>query len=362
MSLPDDNQHCRPLSPSEAGELADGLSQLAGSGLPLGEGLLVLADEVPSARLQGVYHDLGQRLQSGASLEEAIEALGDRVPQHLRGLASAGIAAGRLGDVLVESIRVQNRVQELRRHVWRSLAYPALLLILLLAILVLAKQVVVEPMAEVLEFAEGISQALVGGGAAQLPTATRLMLAMPGLDLYGGITLTACVVTIWLCVRYSTPRVRHRLAGSLPLVGPIWRNSSWAGFSGLLAVLLEERVPLPRALELTAQGIYDRDLADACERLGAAVAAGQPLWAGFDGRRLPATLRPLLEWGTRTGTLPDVLRSAAEMFIARSEAQSQFVRAILPPLMFLVLFAGIGFLVMAMYVPMVSGIQMVTRW
>jgi type II secretory pathway component PulF len=50
------------------------------------------------------------------------------------------------------------------------------------------------------------------------------------------------------------------------------------------------------------------------------------------------------------------------MFIARSEAQSQFVRTVLPPLMFLVLLAGIGFLVMAMYVPMVSALHMFSRW
>jgi type II secretory pathway component PulF len=360
MTAPGDNRHGRALSPNEAGALADDLSQLAGSGLPLAEGLLVLADEGPSARLRAVYRELGQQLQSGASLEDAIEALGERVPAELRGLAAAGVATGRLGEVLVEVIGVQNRVHELRRHVWRSLAYPALLLFLLLGVLVLAKQVVVEPMADVLEFAEILAinpGPGVGDEDLGLPTATQLLLAMPGLDLYGGITLATCVIIIWFCVRYSTARVRHRLAGSLPLLGPIWRNSSWAGFSGLLAALLEARVPLPRALALTAQGLYDRDLADACERLGAAVAGGQPLWAGFNGRRLPASLGPLVEWGTKHGTLPDVLRSAAEMFIARSQAQSQFVRTVLPPLMFLVIFAGIGFLFMAMYLPMLAGIQ-----
>jgi type II secretory pathway component PulF len=364
MSEAGDNKPMQPLSSREAGELADGLSQLAGSGMPLGEGLMVLADEAASARLGGVYRELGERLQAGASLDEAIEELGERVPEHLRGLAAAGIATGRLGDVLTQFTAVQNRVHELRRHVWRSLAYPALLLVLLLGLIVFAKRVVIAPMAEALEYAQYLPKEFgLGRGSsddgffAYVPTATQLLLAMPNLDLYGGITLAACGVIIWLCLRYSTPRVRHRLASNLPLLGPIWRNSSWAGFSGLLATLLEERVPLPRALELTAEGVYDRDVADACDQLGAAVAAGQPLWAGFDGRRLPASLGPLVEWGTRSGTLPSVLRSAAEMFIARSEAQAQFVRAVLPPLMFLLILAGIGFLVMAMYVPIVAGIE-----
>jgi len=351
-----------PLSPAEAGELAEGLSQLTGSGVPLAEGLLVLADDVPSRALRRAYQDLGHRLQSGMLLDEALEDLGGRVPEHLRGLAAAGVATGRLGDVLSQFIRVQNRVHELRRGVWRSLAYPAVLLGLLLGVFVLVKAFVVEPLADILAtFGDVYGTFSSAKDGQEFPLATKLLVAMPGLDALGGVTLGACVMVIWLCLRCSTPRVRHRLAANLPLVGPIWRNGSWAGFAGLLAVLLEERVPLPRALALTGQGLYDRDLGDACERMSALTAAGRPLSDCFQGGGpLPAPLAPLVEWGTRHGTLPDVLRSAAEMFMARSEAQSQFVRAVLPPLMFLVILAGIGFLVIAMYLPMVTVIHLLT--
>jgi type II secretory pathway component PulF len=351
-----------PLSSAEAGELAEGLSQLTGCGVPLAEGLLVLADDVPSKSLRRAYQDLGHRLQSGMLLDEALEDLGGRVPEHLCGLAAAGVATGRLGDVLSQFIRVQSRVHELRRGVWRSLAYPAVLLGLLLGVFVLAKAFVVEPLADILAtFSDTYGSFYSAKSGPEYPMATQLLLAMPGLDVLGGVTLGGCVVVIWLCLRCSTPRVRHRLAANLPLVGPIWRNGSLAGFAGLLAVLLEERVPLPKALKLTGQGLYDRDLADACQRMGGLTAAGHSLSDCFQGGgRLPVTLAPLVEWGTRHGTLPAVLRSAAEMFMARSEAQAQFVGAVLPPLMFLVILAGIGFLVIAMYLPLVTVIQMLT--
>jgi general secretion pathway protein F len=354
----------RPLSLSatQAGELAEGLSQLTSAGVPLAEGLLVLADDAPSKALRDVYRELGHRLQAGESLDDALAELGGRAPEHLRGLAAAGVATGRLGEVFRGFLAVQSRVHELRRGAWRSLAYPAVLLGLLLGVFVIVKVFVVEPLAEVLSTVGDVygTFSSVSDGR-QFPLATRLLMATPGLDIPGGLTLVGCGVVIWLCLRYSTLRVRHRLAANLPLVGAIWRNGSWAGFTGLLAVLLEERVPLPKALELTGQGLYDRDLANVCQRMSALAADGHALADCLArGGPLPAPLAPLVEWGTRHGTLPEVLRSAAEMFIARSQAQAQFVGAVLPPLMFLVILAGIGFLAMAMYLPIVTVIQVLT--
>jgi len=244
--------------------------------------------------------------------------------------------------------------------VWRSLAYPALLLGLLLLVFALVKSLIVQPLGDILLSADQTAvEFVVAHPKGQFPSATQLLLAMPGLDWLGGIALTGCAATIWLCLRYSTARVRHRLAANLPLLGPIWRNGSWAGFCGLLAVLLEEQVPLPRALKLAGDGLYDRDLADACQRMSGQVSEGHSLASCLgNGRRMPSSLEPLVDWGTRTGTLPAVLRSAAEMFVARSEAQALFVRTVLPPLMFLAILAGIGFLVMAMYIPMITVIRM----
>ena len=313
--MPRAEQSSRPLSRGETAELAEGIAQLASSGAPLAEGLLELADEVSSPRLRGAYRELGQRLQEGASLEEAIRGLGNRLPEHVGGLAAAGIAAGRLSDVLAQFVRLQNRVVELRRSLVRSLAYPGVLLALLLVVFVLARGLIIEPIADLLaSFGDVYGSFNFVGGNPQLPPATRLMLAMPGLDLIGGITLVTCIVVIWLCVRYSTPRVRHRLAASLPLVGPIWRNGSWAGFAGLLGVLMKEGVPLPRALKLTGDGLYDRDLADSCERMVQFIEAGHPLSACLGARRgLPRALGPLVDWGTRSGTLPEVLSAASEL-------------------------------------------------
>src|SRR6185436_19968896 len=93
----------------------------------------------------------GQRLQQGIVLDEALVALGGRVPEHLRGLAAAGVATGRLGDVLSQFIRLQSRVQELRRGIWRSLAYPVLLSLVLLLVFVVVKTVVIGPLAAILE-------------------------------------------------------------------------------------------------------------------------------------------------------------------------------------------------------------------
>src|SRR5438132_591686 len=104
------------------------------------------------------------------------------------------------------------------------------------------------------------------------------------------------------------------------------------GLSGGAAWAIAARVRGGQSVHRAAAGLADRDLADACQRMSAQVATGQSLASCFDrGGPVPASLGPLVDWGTRTGTLPAVLRSASEMFVARSQAQAAFVRTVLPP-------------------------------
>ena len=117
------------LSVEEATELATRVAELAKAGLPLGGGLRALAGELTSRRLAHVLRTLADRLDAGDDLAAAINVLGSRLPQHLRGLVLAGLRSGQLPEVLEEYVNIERDQADLRRRLWSSLTYPFVLLI-----------------------------------------------------------------------------------------------------------------------------------------------------------------------------------------------------------------------------------------
>jgi type II secretory pathway component PulF len=311
--------------------------------------------------LRNVYKELACRLESGVTLEEALQELGERVPPHLHGLVRAGVEVGRLGEVVSEVARVQGLACRLRSQLWQSMAYPALLLLLLLGIVFLVKEFAI---ANIADLYRDIADQTSLRNQPSLPAPMRLLLAMPSLDepAMWGLLIGVLVLAVTFR-RLTAPAFRHRVLASLPIIGRIWDYGAVTELLRLLALLLDERLPLPKALELTGEGLTDRDLGHACQRVKSRVESGRSLADAFGSeRRLPRALGPLLDWGVQSSSLPAVLRSSAELYADRAEAQANLARTILPPLMFLVILAVTGALAYGMYSMVVQTIMYFVSW
>ncbi|MBN2475802.1 MAG: type II secretion system F family protein [Pirellulales bacterium] len=339
------------LASEEALELAAQVAELAKAGLPLEAGLRALADELPGGHLRHALRAMATRLQAGVSLEEALNARDRQLPAHVRALVLAGVRSGRLAEVMGEFVDLQRSQVELQRRVSLAMAYPILLMFLLSGLLVFLNTVVVRGMVEIYEDFE-----------AELPMLTQFVVSTsgPGTWLVVGLTWLLVVTGILFAIAPATAWV-SRLFCIVPFIGPLWRFNRLAQFARLMGVFLEQEVPLPSALRLTAEGLRDADLGRACYRVAAEVEAGRPLAESLASRRqFPHSLIPLMQWGQRTAALPEGFRAAAEMFEGRVENQGTLLEAVLLPLTFLLIIVFIGFFVVAMLVPMVSLIQALT--
>jgi len=123
----------------------------------------------------------------------------------------------------------------------------------------------------------------------------------------------------------------------------------------LAGLLLEQQIPLPDAMRMTAEGIQDRDLSAACLRAAGRLRAGQPIGESLRAsRQFPPAMIPLVEWGQRTGALPEAFRTAADFFEGRARIQQVLMDALLMPVMCLVMLFALGILVVALILPMIS--------
>ena len=140
VPIPDEVSRGQRLSADEAAELAGQVAELAKAELPLAPGLRAMAEELPGRRLPQAVRDLSDELEAGVSLPAALDAQRDRFPAHVRGLITAGVRTGRLGEVLQQFVAIRRDRTARGRRVWLSLAYPILLFALLLILFIVLSE------------------------------------------------------------------------------------------------------------------------------------------------------------------------------------------------------------------------------
>jgi type II secretory pathway component PulF len=328
--------------------LLQSLGDAAASRIPLEISLAALAEERGDPRLAAAAEQLAARLQQGASIHEAIESLDRQLPTEVAGLLRAGIESGDLAGTFERFGQQRLAAERFNRRIRGALAYPLLILGILVPLLLFLSLYVVPTFGDIYrEF------------NLNLPTVTELILntakQLPVLIL--GIAVL--VVGAPLILRILGGRwLLHRVRFSLPLVGRLWM---WAGqreFAAQLATFLSLGLPMPSAVARTAQVLSDRNVARACERVSSRVEDGQTLSSSLDQSiHFDRSLVALVGWGERHGALPEALGVATDLFDDHVEQQASLVRRVLPPLALVTVATLMFFVVLGLMIPMVNLIE-----
>jgi general secretion pathway protein F len=347
--MPSGGRASKRLTDAEAAMLAEQLSGVARAGLPLPGGLRAMAEELPGGRLHAVLINLAAWLEQGVPLDRALEQMGPQLPGHLRGLVLAGMRSGRLGEVLAQYVRYHSLAHQLRRNTASSLAYPAALGIVFLGVFSFMIVGVVPKFKKIfMDF--GIN----------LPHVTLSLVALSDWVIHFGPALLM-FLAIGLPVGFVLARVMlgppqwQRLMYRTPLVGSMWRWTGLAQFARLLAMLVESELPLPTALRLAGGGVQDAEVADAASQMACEVEAGCSLAASETRRhRFPGGLAQSLQWGESAHSLAESLCTAAEMLEGKATLHAEFLFRVAPPLTMILLVFLLGFVVMALFLPIIG--------
>jgi len=339
------------LTGAEADVLADELAGLVRSGLPLPGGLHALANELGRGRTADVLRQLAGHLEAGQSLDQALASVGNRLSGHLRGLITAGVASGRLSEVLEAYVDLRRDQAELRRRMWLAVAYPLVLVGLLVGLFLLFATFVVPMFRNIFE-----------DFGASLPAMTELVLAVSGPGvLYVVVPIVAVVGVLLWAILGPVPYWVRLCVYEIPIFGPFWRWGRLLPAARLLALLVEHGTSLPEALRLMAAGLGDRQLAARCVAAADQVASGRSLGASLTAAGVfPHATMPLLDWGARFGSVPAALRFVAESFESRTRLQVEMAQIMtLPSALLVVLMAG--FMIIALFLPLISLVECLSK-
>jgi type II secretory pathway component PulF len=341
------------LTSHEADEVVSALAAVTNADAPLGPGLRAAAAETANRRVAKALQAIARKVDQGQDLQTIMSEDGGSLPLHVRGLVSAACRTRRLGSALDDLIEHHRLIRDVWSQTLSSIAYPMIVLLITAGILTFLPIHVVPQFKKMFQEFElelpAPTQLLIeiSDGLAWLGSTTGMWCALSGLAVLVAVIVAAStgIGTAWT----------QRFANTIPLLGPMWQWGGAAAFSRLLAMMLEQEIPLAQALVMAADGVSDPDIRQTAADLAREVENGgklsEALWR--DGR-LPMTMAPFVKWGEQSGDMANGLRAISEILLTRVSMRAALMRTVSPPVVFIFVGLMVGFVVVALYMPLVS--------
>ncbi len=334
------------VSPKELVVFTWQLEAMIKAGVPLSRSLEMLAAQTSSSAFRAVVRAVTQRVEDGSSLAGALREHPAVFTPWYAGMVEAGEEGGRLGDTFRRLAEQTDTMWRLRQQVRLALVYP-LFVSMVAALVFWALLVWVIPMFGAM-FAEWDTG---------LPWPTALVLAASQSLREHWVAVLAGVAGLGLGMRWwaATPsgrRLAERALLRVPALGTLWRNVAVVNVTRTLGSLLGSGVPMLRSLELAQRVAGVRAVERALAEAAASVREGQPLADPLArSGAFPELVSDMVAVGETTGSLDEALGKIADLYAREVDRDLAALTALLEPLIIVALGLGIGFLVVAMYLP-----------
>jgi len=316
------------------------LAHLLQAGMTLDEGLSILEKRLKQSRVQQMTHALHQALIDGRSFSQSLSEFPRIFPPLYVNMVAAGEASGALPQILLRLVKHLMQAKDLRDRVQQALIYPAFLA-LAGAILITVFITFMVP-----QLTGFMSQT---GGALPLPT--RILVdvhhAITGYWWIGALLAVGVIIGFRAFVRSDEGRTawdRFRLV--IPGYGRIIRHRHYAQFARTLGTLMENGIPLLRALDLLTEIAGNRFLELKLGEVRRAVIDGATLSVALQEQKLfPDLFTDMMAVGEQTGHFADTMQAIADVYERELDRTVAVISQLIPPVIIVVIAVLVGFVV-----------------
>lgn len=332
-----------------------GLLTLLKAGLPIIETLETLRSASRNAALSSALDAAMDDLKAGKTISDAFRACPDVFPPLYASTIAAGEKTGDLIPAIQGYIDFQKRTEEIKKKVFSSALYPAILALSSLAVVGFLLYFVVPSFANI----------YLSSGA-ELPLGTRLLISVASFTRDNAIFLGAfAVAAVFLLRRYIGTELGRVILDTAklkaPQLGGIYEGYSLAKFTRTLGMLLKSGVPLPEALAMSkgvlGNLVLERKLSGVIKSVvGGGSASAAIAACGF----LPEITYRMLSAGEKSASLPSMLDEIAVFHEGEVDYKVGILTGFLEPALMIIMGLVIGGIVVLMYMPIFqlgAGIQ-----
>jgi type IV pilus assembly protein PilC len=340
-----------PVSEQELVIFTRQFATMIDAGLPLVQCLDILSTQGDNKAFNNILRDIKGSVEQGATFSDSLK----RHPKIFDDLYTNLVAAGELGGILDTilqrlAVYIEKRVK-LKRQVRGALVYPSIIGLVATAVLVvLLTWVIPSFQAMFMDF----------GGEDALPGVTKFVINVSHgfvSNLYIIIPLVIAIV-VGIMASYRTKGGKefwHRLLITAPIIGPVMRKIAVARFTRTLGTLLSSGVPILDAMTVVAMSsgnvIVERAINQTSEKIREGRTMAEPL---LETKVFPPMVVQMIGVGEQTGALDQMLNKIADFYEDEVDVAVAALTSMLEPIMLVVVGGMVGFILIAMYLPIFS--------
>lgn len=316
---------------------------------PIEESLRTLTSQSEQPHVRAAVARVHQSVVEGRRLADAMAAEPRSFPPLYRAMIAAGENSGSLPVIMARLSLLLERQAAMRAKVLTAIAYPAMLFLFAICVVVALMTLVVP---RVVEQFDTVGQ--------RLPLLTRMVIGLSDFLVNWwwllALVLLGIGVTGWRVLRQEGPRTAFDGAIlRVPFFGRLLRDLHAARMARTLATILGSRLPVMEGLALTAQTVHNRALRHATAGIVEMIRAGGSLSAAM---RRAGVFPPLLVYlaasGESAGRLDEMLDRAADHLESEFDTFTAAALALLEPAIIIVMGALVAVIILAILLPILQ--------
>ena len=317
------------------------------AGLGIVPCLEILVAQTQNKTFKNAIADTYEEVQKGSTLSQSMKLHIDVFPAILISMVEAGEVSGNLDTIMLRMAEHFEKENKIENKVKAAMVYPAVLAVVSVAVVVF-----------MLVFIMPTFVGMFQGSGTELPGLTQMLInASNSLKTYWYIYVGIIITIVFGFSMYKKTQEGKRLFDSLKLRLPIVKGTSTmlatSRFTRTLSTLLSSGIPLIQAMEIVSRvvsnSVIEERLLSGIENIRKGVSLSRTV---KDVGIFPPMVDSMVRIGEESGSLDDMLYKTADFYDEEVEASIQRLTSMIEPLMIVVMGLAIGFLVIAMYLPM----------
>ncbi|MEX0717566.1 MAG: type II secretion system F family protein [Planctomycetaceae bacterium] len=325
------------------------LSTLQDAGLPILRSLRILEGQSRPGPLKNSLMGVIEDIEGGSTLSEAMSRQPKAFDDLYVNMVKAGEAGGALEIILRRLAEFKERAQSLKKKVQGAMIYP-------IAVITVATLIVTGIMIWIIpEFAK-----IFAGFDTQLPKMTELLIQVSGYVAEYFYLIPAIPLGMWLMLKIIRKNktgkyIVDRVSLRIPLLGGILRKSTIARTTRTLGTLLASGVPILESLIIVRDTAGNAVFRRAYENIYTAIREGESMAVPLkESGVVDDMVVNMVDVGEETGALDTMLYKVADVYDEEVAMMVDALVSLLEPLMVVVLGLIVGFIVVALFMPLID--------
>jgi len=326
------------------------LEVLLDATIPYDKAFQLIIPQTEDHSFQSILSDIRGRLLEGESLANSMEKHPEAFPAMYISMVRSGENGGNLGMIMKRLADYYERQDRLRSQIRSAMIYPAFMTVFGFAVVVFMVTNIVPKITRIFESRD-----------AALPLPTRLLIGLSEL-LSGNLLLLAVVVMLMILsgmIFMRSPsgrRFRDWIELKLPMFNRIWIKILVARYCQTLGTLLKSGVDLKTSLEISKHVVVNRRFISALEKMIIDVNnKGVPLSAAMGKLEyFPEYVRHVVAIGEEAARVDELLEKVADRMQEEIQSLVEALTALLQPALILLMGGIVGFIALAVLLPMLS--------